>query len=275
VLQAGHVNDADLLLPGEFGAATRLSPKALRLYAEQGLLVPACTNPRTGYRRYHRDQIPVARLIGWLRALDLPLTRIGVLLALSPQARQAELHAWLATQEADFRHRRELVEALDRADRPAPNTPALRTRPERKLLSRERRLRIERLPPFIAESRERIRLQLRAAGLPGDGPVLVHFHGYVTRDSDGPVEVAIPFTGAVEPVEDLRVRISPGGTDAFISATGEFTEFPAVLRVYDDLEAWIDAHHLVAVSSPVEIWPGTDAAMFDVTYPVATPEGRG
>jgi DNA-binding transcriptional MerR regulator len=50
VVQAGGVNDAELMLPGEFGAATRLSPKALRLYAELGLLVPAGTDPGTGDR---------------------------------------------------------------------------------------------------------------------------------------------------------------------------------------------------------------------------------
>src|ERR1700739_40288 len=114
MVQAGHVNDADLMLPGEFGAATRLSPKALRLYAEQGLLVPACTDPGTGYRRYHRSQIPRGRLIGRLRALHLPLTRIAVLLTLSPQARQAELRAWLTAQETELQYRRELIEALDR-----------------------------------------------------------------------------------------------------------------------------------------------------------------
>jgi DNA-binding transcriptional MerR regulator len=37
-----------LLLAGEFGAAARLSPKALRLYAEQGLLPPAEIDPATG-----------------------------------------------------------------------------------------------------------------------------------------------------------------------------------------------------------------------------------
>jgi DNA-binding transcriptional MerR regulator len=274
MLQAEHVDDADLMLAGEFGTATRLSPKALRLYAEQGLLIPAHTDERTGYRRYHSNQISRARLIARLRALHLPLTRIAVLLELSEEARQAELHAWLAAQDVELQHRRELVESLDRPDRAAACSPALRPRPARKMLSRERRIRVDRLPGFIADTRERIRLQLDAAGVPSDGPLLVHFHGYVTRDSDGPVEVAIPFSGSVEPIDDLRVRISPGGTDAFAPAVGENTKFPAVLRVYDELEAWIDEHHLVAVSSPVEIWPGTDGAMFDVTYPVGTPEGR-
>jgi hypothetical protein len=44
--QAGPVDDERLMLAGEFGAASRVSPKALRLYAEQRLLVPSCT-PQT------------------------------------------------------------------------------------------------------------------------------------------------------------------------------------------------------------------------------------
>jgi DNA-binding transcriptional MerR regulator len=267
-VQAESVDDTELMLPGEFGAAARLSPKALRLYAEQGLLIPAHTDPGTGYRRYHSSQIPRARLIGHLRALHLPLTRIAVLLSLSPQARQAELHAWLAGQETELQHRREVVESLDDAGSLPAGRPALRTRPPRKLLSREQRIYIDRLPVFIAESREQIRARLRAAGLADDGPTLVHFHGYVTRDGDGPVEVAVPFTGSVEPVDDLRVRLAPAGTDAFIPVAEADADFPGILRVYHTLEAWIDAQHLVSTGSPVEVWPGTDGTMLDVTYPV-------
>jgi len=51
----------EYLLAGQFGAAARLSPKALRLYAEQGLLVPATLDSGTGYRYYARDQLPRAR----------------------------------------------------------------------------------------------------------------------------------------------------------------------------------------------------------------------
>lgn len=256
-----------------FGAATRLSPKALRLYAEQGLLVPARTDPGTGYRRYHRGQIPRGRLIGHLRALHLPLTRITVLLALSPQDRQAELRAWLAAQETELQHRRELIEALDRTGHPAAS-PALRARPEHKLLSRERRVRIDGLPAFIADAQECIRARSRAAGLPGDGPAMVYFHGYVTWDSDGPAEAAVPFTGSVEPIDDLRVRISPAGTEAFVTVAEADAGFPGVLGVYDALEAWINARQLVCTGSPAEIWPGTNGATLDVTYPVAASEGR-
>ena len=268
------MTDADDLLPGEFGAATRLSPKALRLYAEQGMLTPAGVDPATGYRRYRREQIPRGRLIAQLRALHLPLARVATLLALSPQARQAELRAWLAAQEAQLRHRRELIEALEGAGSPVSGAPTLRARPQRKLLCQEQRVHIGELEAFVARAQERIRARLQAVGLSGGGPTLVHFHGYVTHDSDGPVEVAVPFSGSVEPVDDLRVRLSPAGTDACLPVAGADAEFPDVLRAYHALEAWIDAHRLVSVASPVEIRPGTGGAVLDVAYPVATSGGN-
>jgi hypothetical protein len=43
-----------LLTIGVFAKASRLSPKALRLYDELGLLTPARVDPVTGYRRYAR-----------------------------------------------------------------------------------------------------------------------------------------------------------------------------------------------------------------------------
>ncbi|MGH3832542.1 MAG: MerR family transcriptional regulator [Pseudonocardiaceae bacterium] len=46
-----------LLTIGAFAQATRLSPKALRLYDHLGLLRPAETNPLTGYRRYAPEQL--------------------------------------------------------------------------------------------------------------------------------------------------------------------------------------------------------------------------
>jgi len=267
------VNDAELMLPGEFGTATRLSPKALRHYAELGLLVPAHVDPVTGYRWYHRDQVAQGRLIARLRSLDLPLARIATLLPLSPQARRIELRGWLASQEDQLRRARDLVDALDGGGRPA-RTPALRSRPERKLLCREQRVHIGELEQFEAESAGRIRARLRACGVAADGPKLVYYHGMVTRDSDGPAEVAVAFTGAsVEPVDDLRVRLQPAGVDVWLPVAKDDATFPGILRYFDAIEEWINEHGLRPGGyrydgPPVEVWPGTDGAALDVTYPV-------
>lgn len=65
-----------LLTIGVFAQAARLSPKALRLYDELGLLRPAAVDGESGYRFYDPAQLERARLIAWLRRLGMPLARI-------------------------------------------------------------------------------------------------------------------------------------------------------------------------------------------------------
>jgi len=48
--------DSPLIQPGDFATRARLSPKALRPYADKGLLVPARLEERTGYRYYAVSQ---------------------------------------------------------------------------------------------------------------------------------------------------------------------------------------------------------------------------
>ena len=66
-----------LLSIGEFAAATQLSQKALRIYDEQRLLLPARIDTATGYRYYGSDQVPLGRLVRTLREMDLSLTDIA------------------------------------------------------------------------------------------------------------------------------------------------------------------------------------------------------
>lgn len=60
---------------GEFARRSRLSAKALRLYDEVGLLVPARVDDLSGYRFYEDAQLDQARLIAALRQLGVPLAR--------------------------------------------------------------------------------------------------------------------------------------------------------------------------------------------------------
>jgi len=102
----------ELLTIGAFARASRLTPKALRLYDELGLLPPARTDPRSGYRFYHPDQLERARLVAWLRRLGMPLARIRTVCALEPAAAAAEVAAYWSGVEADTRARGELAAFL-------------------------------------------------------------------------------------------------------------------------------------------------------------------
>jgi PPM family protein phosphatase len=66
-----------LLTIGAFARASRLSPKALRLYDELGLLRPAHVDEASGYRYYAPGQLERARLVAWLRRLGMPLAKIA------------------------------------------------------------------------------------------------------------------------------------------------------------------------------------------------------
>ncbi|MFD8265669.1 MerR family transcriptional regulator [Streptomyces althioticus] len=102
----------ELLTIGAFAKASRLSPKALRLYDELGLLTPARVDPDTGYRRYAPEQLEQARLVAWLRRLGMPLARIRRVCALEPGEAACEIRAYWARVEADTAARRDLAAFL-------------------------------------------------------------------------------------------------------------------------------------------------------------------
>ncbi|MDI6101853.1 MerR family transcriptional regulator [Actinoplanes sp. NEAU-A12] len=83
-----------LLTIGAFARAVRLSPKALRLYDELGLLRPAAVDSDSGYRFYDPEQLEQARLIAWLRRLDMPLARIRRVCELPAPEQAVEIAAY-------------------------------------------------------------------------------------------------------------------------------------------------------------------------------------
>ncbi len=117
-----------LLTIGEFARAARLSPKALRLYDELGLLTPARVDERSGYRHYSPDQLDRARLVAWLRRLGMPLARIRQVCALDRADAAAEVRAYWAQVEADTAARRNLAAFLvaQLSGKDTPMTVALR-----------------------------------------------------------------------------------------------------------------------------------------------------
>lgn len=101
-----------LMTIGDFARAAGLTPKALRLYDELGLVRPAEVDEHSGYRRYAPEQLAGARLVGQLRLLGMPLARIQHVLDLAPAAAAQAIEAYRLQLEADTETRRHLVTAL-------------------------------------------------------------------------------------------------------------------------------------------------------------------
>jgi protein phosphatase len=102
----------ELLTIGAFARRAELTPKALRLYDELGLLRPAHVDPASGYRYYAPAQLEQARLVAWLRLLGMPLARITSVCALPPGAAAAEVETYWAQVEHDTESRRRLARFL-------------------------------------------------------------------------------------------------------------------------------------------------------------------
>ena len=97
---------------GEFARRSRLSVKALRLYDELGVLVPARVDQVSGYRYYDLAQLEAARLVAMLRQLGLPLAAIKELLACDPADAAERIAAHWREVESAHDARRELVDYL-------------------------------------------------------------------------------------------------------------------------------------------------------------------
>jgi len=93
----------ELLGIGRMAALSGLTVSALRFYDGADVLVPAAVNAASGYRRYHPDQVRLARLIGHLRRVGMPVAEIRAVVS-SPEPESAEpiLDRQLARLEAQL-----------------------------------------------------------------------------------------------------------------------------------------------------------------------------
>ncbi|WP_067432028.1 MerR family transcriptional regulator [Nocardioides jensenii] len=101
-----------LMTIGDFARETGLTPKALRLYDDLGLLRPAEVDPHSGYRKYAASQLQRARLVATLRILGMPLARIRQVVDGSNAGAARDIETYWRQIEADTESRRRIVTTL-------------------------------------------------------------------------------------------------------------------------------------------------------------------
>ncbi|SED24675.1 Serine/threonine protein phosphatase PrpC [Nocardioides exalbidus] len=101
-----------LLTIGDFAREAGLTPKALRLYDDLGLLRPAQVDAHSGYRRYAVGQLERARLVATLRLVGMPLARIEQVLNATPAEAARQVEAYWRQVEHDTASRRSIVTTL-------------------------------------------------------------------------------------------------------------------------------------------------------------------
>jgi DNA-binding transcriptional MerR regulator len=267
-----------LLSIGEFSRRSRLSPKALRLYERRGLLLPAHVDADTRYRGYRESQLPTARLIAVLRGLDMPLAVVAELVAASEAERVRVLDDYWAHEEARVASQRRLVAHLRvqlAGEEGSYDMYEVRERdiPEQVVLAEQRHVLVPELPDWIAAAGTRL---LAASETHGGvaGPMFVIYHGEVSEDSDGPVEVCIPVRAEPRNGGDV-LRREPAHREAYVRITKADVAYPQILSAYQAVEQWIRTQAKTAAGSPREVYfADWDASaptdeVCDVAFPVA------
>jgi DNA-binding transcriptional MerR regulator len=254
-----HIRRAALTI-SEFGRRSGLSPKALRLYDLSGLLAPAEVDPVNGYRLYTPDQLERARRISLLRQLDMPLATVAEVLSGTDEEAARHLDRWWAAQEESTLQKRASVAYL-RARLTSPGEIVstqwavdVREVAATKIASITCHVDQQALVSTSRASEAEIRHYLQAAGAEVGPECWMLFHGFVTPDSEAPVEVCVPFTGTVDPTGSIAIRIEPAHTEAYCTIVRDDCFYPRIMLAYDAVGAWVKESGLSEAGSAREIY---------------------
>jgi DNA-binding transcriptional MerR regulator len=268
----------ELLSIGAFARRSRLSPKALRLYDERGVLTPAEVDESNGYRRYAEGQLETARLVALLRRLEMPLAQVAEVVAAPNDVRADLVERYWATVEARHAHQRQLAAHLRirlSGDEGGYEMYEILERdvPEQLFLTEQRHVRVPELPDWLGASITRLLESAEEFG-GQDGPTTVIYHGEVNEDSDGPVEVCVPVARGSEP-GSVPARVEPEHREAYTRITKAQVEFPQILSAYEAVESWIRSQGRTLRGAPREVYfadweaAGPDDEVCDIAFPIA------
>lgn len=209
---------------GRFSLITRLSPKALRLYDDRGLLVPEGKDLCSGYRYYSGAQIARGVSIKTLCGLGFSLSEIGILLEAKDR------HNSTMIRDLFIKRRREIgqevarlqqIEAILESEAASLemiymslNEPLVKDIPALRIVGKKGTgpysETISRLMPALCSqifSEENQRNGLRVTG-----PFMTLYYDSEYRERDATMECAAPVTGRIVLSDpDMEVRTLPGG----------------------------------------------------------------
>ncbi|MDA8366390.1 MAG: MerR family transcriptional regulator [Actinomycetota bacterium] len=236
-----------LLSIGEFARRSRLSPKALRLYDELGILTPARVDAESGYRWYSLDQLDPARLVAVMRQVGLSLDLVRQVLEVEPDEGVALVSRYWEHADAEHRHRGELAGyLLDRLQGRNPIMYDVTTRamPTRTVLCMKRHVTSQQKvwdlgKEFLAYFRERPRPLLDGR----EGAPFLVYHGEISADSDGPVEFCRPIadddaTAIASQYPELVLRTEPAHEEAVVHLGPSPQDDTPWAIVFESLQAW-------------------------------------
>lgn len=245
------------LLPiGRFSRMTRLSVKALRRYDELGLLEPAVVDPSSSYRYYSYSQANRAEAIRLLRALDMPLERIGELLAADdPEivAKLLQMHRQVLEErlEAHSRMLAFIERLIERKEGIMPYEILVKDVPEQSMATLRLHATFATIGETVGRGFATVGQAVGRAGVPMAGPPMLVMLDEFEEETGGDVEVAFPLAGPFEGSADVRHQVYPATTVAWTTHRGPYNE---VGPAYHTITGWIQEHGHEITGPPREVY---------------------
>jgi hypothetical protein len=189
----------------------------------------------------------------------MPLAAISELVDLPDAEAVRHLDRWWATEEAAIAARREsytwLRTRLAHGDEPRRSYPvrtAVRT--ACKVATVQVDVDQQSLVSAMGSAEWEIRRHLEEQGAQTTGEHWVIYPAPVTPDSMVGIEVCVPYSGSVEPVERLTLRMEPERLVAYAVVTRDDCFYPRITQAYEAVWEHVSAAGHVLSGAPREIY---------------------
>lgn len=237
---------------GDFSRATHMTVKTLRHYHEIGLLEPAAVDPRSGYRRYVAEQIPMAQVVRRFRDLGMPLDEVRTVLTASDVAdRNRHISAHLNRLEEELgRTRRAVASLRDLLTPPASDAPPgieLRGVGAVGAAAVTATVEAQGIGAWLQGALGELFATVAGQGLRETGPAGGVYADELFTLHRGQATVFVPCDGEVRPVGRVEPLLVPPVELAVLEHCGPPSD---VDRAYGALAAYVSRHAL-AVDGPI------------------------
>jgi DNA-binding transcriptional MerR regulator len=225
---------------GRFSQITRLTPKALRIYDEMGLLPPARVDPDSGYRYYGLDQIGLAARIRTLRSVEMPLEEIGQVVNEPDPERVRELmerhRQRVEDRIAAYRRAATLLDRVVRVGEIPTYEVRVKHVPTQRILYIRAAASLSEMDTTMPAALRELYSYLERVGLHAAGPAFCAYPYPEASAGDFAADACVPLDTPVQGEGRIQALELPAGPIAWTVHVGPYEELPLA---FEAVLSWI------------------------------------
>lgn len=270
------------LIPiGRFSRVCRLSIKALRNYADDGILAPEWVDPSSGYRYYTYAQVTQAEVIRLLRSLEMPLDEIcEVLEAPDPEKVTEVLDRHRARLEGRLDHYSRMLgflhHLIDEGGSPMQYDVTVKEIPAQHVAVLHSRIGPTDAGPVVSAGLGTLAQAVAQAGHEFAGPPYLVMKEMPDPETGGAIILGVPVAKPFPGSGEIAGEEIP---ELLVASTVHKGPYDECGPAYKAVEQWIQSHGHVNVGPPREVYltdpqttPDEADYLTEIQFPIAVPD---